>query len=639
MAGMKRIEAGAHPINWNKVPEFEKMVWDKLIQQFWVDTKLPLSNDLTSWKTMTDEEKDVIKKVFASLTVLDTIQSEIGAGVMKDAAETQYEAAIFSNIEFMEALAGGTQLMTPRGWKNVEDVTYDDDIAQWDDGKVEFAHPLAISNHYSDEVYQISTDSGLGKQVVSGGHRVYFEERDESGDWVGKVVEARDLVGVDLKSDNVRFLSTADRFGDKETHLTAVDRLRIAIRTCETEQEDSTHFCFDLSDESKIGRLLNLAREAGWVMEEFEQEDTRSRRFVLMVPPEYLGSKGNHFNAWWDLKDKDSTWCRDFIEEFGKWGRPSEDATNGFHYRATDESDLGFYVAVATLAGYRSLTDVDDPNSVYVDSDNGSYAGSMSIMPVESRQVYCIQVPSTFLVTRNGRGTVVTGNCIHAKFYSSVFSTLLPSDEINELFEWSESNEFLRYKGDKILDFYHAAGNSADAALRAKIASVVLESFLFYSGFYAPLYFSTRSKLTNTSDGIKLILRDEGIHGSYIGARYQSNLEDWGFSEEEKEKMHAFFLELVLDLYENEVKWTHSIYDVIGRSDDVIRLLRYNANRAAENLGYEPVFTDDYQPSPEILAALNIDSTNFDFFSGVGDSYAVIETEAVDEDEWGDMFD
>ena len=42
------------------------------------------------------------------------------------------------------------------------------------------------------------------------------------------------------------------------------------------------------------------------------------------------------------------------------------------------------------------------------------------------------------------------------------------------------------------------------AAQRRKIASTLLESFLFYSGFYLPLYMSSKAKLTNTADLIKL---------------------------------------------------------------------------------------------------------------------------------------
>ena len=64
-----------------------------------------------------------------------------------------------------------------------------------------------------------------------------------------------------------------------------------------------------------------------------------------------------------------------------------------------------------------------------------------------------------------------------------------------------------------------------DDPLKRKVASTLLESFLFYSGFYLPMYWSSRAKLTNTGDLIRLIIRDEAIHGYYIGYKFQKGME------------------------------------------------------------------------------------------------------------------
>lgn len=93
---------------------------------------------------------------------------------------------------------------------------------------------------------------------------------------------------------------------------------------------------------------------------------------------------------------------------------------------------------------------------------------------------------------------------VHAKSYSTIFSTLCSTQMIDEAFRWSEENDHLQTKATIILDLYHG-----DDPLKKKIASVFLESFLFYSGFYLPLYWASRSKLTNTADVIRLIIRDE----------------------------------------------------------------------------------------------------------------------------------
>lgn len=97
---------------------------------------------------------------------------------------------------------------------------------------------------------------------------------------------------------------------------------------------------------------------------------------------------------------------------------------------------------------------------------------------------------------------------IHAKSYSYVFTTLLTNDEIDEVFEWVKKNEFLQYKAKSIENYYSSIKENDDESLwKAMVASVYLESFLFYSGFFYPLYLGGQGILRNSSEIISLILR------------------------------------------------------------------------------------------------------------------------------------
>ncbi|RYY08737.1 MAG: ribonucleotide-diphosphate reductase subunit beta, partial [Alphaproteobacteria bacterium] len=109
---------------------------------------------------------------------------------------------------------------------------------------------------------------------------------------------------------------------------------------------------------------------------------------------------------------------------------------------------------------------------------------------------------------------------VHAKSYSSVFSTLSNTQDIDEAFRWSVENPNLQKKASIVMDYYRG-----DDPLKRKVASTLLESFLFYSGFYLPMYWSSRAKLTNTADLVRLIIRDEAVHGYYIGYKFQKGLE------------------------------------------------------------------------------------------------------------------
>src|SRR5699024_3524723 len=100
----------------------------------------------------------------------------------------------------------------------------------------------------------------------------------------------------------------------------------------------------------------------------------------------------------------------------------------------------------------------------------------------------------------------------HAQAYSSIFSTLASTEAIEHIFRWTREEPTLQYKTHEIIKYYEG-----DDPQKRKIASVILESFLFYSGFYWPMYLSSQARLTNTADLIRLIIRDEAIHGYYIG--------------------------------------------------------------------------------------------------------------------------
>ncbi|MFD1882266.1 class 1b ribonucleoside-diphosphate reductase subunit beta [Paracoccus pacificus] len=218
---------------------------------------------------------------------------------------------------------------------------------------------------------------------------------------------------------------------------------------------------------------------------------------------------------------------------------------------------------------------------------------------------------------------------VHARSYSSIFSTLCLTKEVDEAFRWSEENVHLQAKAKLILNEYDAGADP----LKRKIASVFLESFLFYSGFYLPMYWSSRAKLTNTADLIRLIIRDEAVHGYYIGYKFQRGLERLPASEREALKEYAF--SLMFDLYDIEAKYTEELYDGIGLAEDVKAFLHYNANKALQNLGYEALFPPGAcEVNPAILAALSPDSENHDFFSGSGSSYVIGKAVATEDEDW-----
>ena len=217
---------------------------------------------------------------------------------------------------------------------------------------------------------------------------------------------------------------------------------------------------------------------------------------------------------------------------------------------------------------------------------------------------------------------------VHAKSYSNIFMTLASTPEIDEAFRWSRENEHMQYKARRILTEY-ATGDHE----RMMIASVMLESFLFYSGFYLPLRMASLGKITNAADIIRLIIRDEAIHGYYIGYKYQQKLKG---NKQRHTELQEEVVELLLDLYDNESSFTEQVYDQIGWSEDVKAFLRYNANKAMNNLGYNGIFPpEECKFNAGVMTSLDPSSNeNHDFFSGSGSSYIIGKMEETEDSDW-----
>lgn len=208
---------------------------------------------------------------------------------------------------------------------------------------------------------------------------------------------------------------------------------------------------------------------------------------------------------------------------------------------------------------------------------------------------------------------------MHAKSYSSIFSTLSTSERIDELFAWIENEPILQKKLRIILHYYQEI-NDDQSLYMAFVASVFLESFLFYSGFFYPLYLAGQGLMTNSAEIIRLIIRDESIHGLFIGSLSIRLRET--FSQEIQDELKLNVIRLLEELMELEIKYTKQMYDPICLTDQVITFIKYNANKAFQNLGYDPFYkTSEEHVNPLVINGINTQTINHDFFSSKGNGY------------------
>lgn len=218
---------------------------------------------------------------------------------------------------------------------------------------------------------------------------------------------------------------------------------------------------------------------------------------------------------------------------------------------------------------------------------------------------------------------------VHARSYGTIFSTLCSSEQINEAHEWVINNKSLQDRAKVLIPYYMGSD-----PLKSKVAAALMPGFLLYGGFYLPFYLSSRGKLPNTSDIIRLILRDKVIHNYYSGYKYQQKLAL--LDSEKQAEMKDFVFKLLFELIDLEKKYLIELYAGFGLADDAIRFSLYNAGKFLQNLGYDSPFTvEETKIEPEIFTQLSARADeNHDFFSGNGSSYVMGVAEETEDQDW-----
>ena len=207
---------------------------------------------------------------------------------------------------------------------------------------------------------------------------------------------------------------------------------------------------------------------------------------------------------------------------------------------------------------------------------------------------------------------------IHARSYSTIFQTLCTTERINELFDWVEQVEELQSKLQKIVKQYKDDHN----LYMSYVASLCLEGICFYSGFFLPLYLAGQGKMVHSGEIINLIMRDEKLHTLACGKFAQDLLV--GLSQETIDEVNSVTIQMIKEIYELELEYSHLLYDNLGLFDEVKTYVQFNVNYALSCLGLEPIF--DIQNSDVNAVVLNgydISTKNHDFFSTKGNGYVV----------------
>lgn len=312
------------------------------------------------------------------------------------------------------------------------------------------------------------------------------------------------------------------------------------------------------------------------------------------------------------------------IHTAANWNEPDDDFTQLFYAQNTRQFWLPEEVSLTgDIHTWKSLTDAERKaymrnlaGLTMLDTIQGDNGMPSILAHVDGHQRKAVLA---FMAAME--------NAVHAKSYSNIFMTLASKEEIDEVFAWTRENKYLQRKATIIRSYYDTITDDI-SLYKAMVESVFLESFLFYSGFYYPLYFYGQGRLMNAGEIINLIIRDEAIHGVYIGLLAQEIFDKQ--TPAKQEELRDFVITLLEELYDNECAYTDDVYAEVGLAHEVKAFVRYNANKALQNLGFDAYFADE-PVNPVVINGLSTQTKSHDFFSQKGNGYKKAKIEPIQD--------
>ena len=127
-------------INWNEIEDhLDHSTWEKLTSLFWLDTRIPVTNEKSQWEDLPENEREAFMKSLAGLASAATFQSEKGYLVINEGKHTQQEAAIYNNIQFIESVHAKAYNTILIGFNESTEV---DGVLTWADNNAELQYRL-----------------------------------------------------------------------------------------------------------------------------------------------------------------------------------------------------------------------------------------------------------------------------------------------------------------------------------------------------------------------------------------------------------------------------------------------------------------------------------------------------------------
>lgn len=300
-----------------------------------------------------------------------------------------------------------TEILTPRGWVRFAALTDEDRVAQWDGGTVAFVKPLARQK-FMRRGSMVALRNRHINLRVTGDHRCLLRHR--------KTGELRVFPGLDYPEDWQQIHGGV--FNGPGVALSD-DEIRFIVAAQADARWTKPHISFGFKKERKAARLAAILDRLGARYSRTVQADgsiyfgLAGDEPLLAKARAFLGDE-KCFSDW--VLRMSQHQLQVFTDEVWQWDGC---ATRQNHYASQHKVNADAVQAALCLRGWRAhqrrYVSAQGSVSWQVDVTRKDFSLTTNIEKhverVEDEPVYCVTVPSTFVVVRRGGEVMVTGNC------------------------------------------------------------------------------------------------------------------------------------------------------------------------------------------------------------------------------------
>lgn len=625
-------------INWNDIEdELDNAVWEKLTSLFWLDTRIHIEEDKEQWESLSNVEQEQLNRLLVLLTNLATYQSMEAGEIIRQSERSQQEIAIINNLQF-------TEMVNTKAYNRILQVFNDNkNLQEWFDW-VDNDEQVLNYLQEIDTIYQstAATRKRFMSLCVEGLMNIAYLSYPIQLSIEKSFINMGQMLDMVIQNEAVhcyylnhkvklllREMSQKEVSVFREWAVQTVDKLtRIAIQMIIKYYQD----------ERSPEIAINLVKqEANHILASVELEDiyqVDSEKIAIInaklnrlrqLNLQNSGAKVS--NVMIDsMTEEDYDFQEDaMLHKTMNWQIDEDELDEYVWDKATAQFWLDTRVPVSNdLLDWKQLSDIEKR---VVKKAVGGLALLDTLQSEEG--LYSIKKGARTQKELAVLSDFTFMESIHAKTYGTILISLNTFKDIEEIYDWMNNDPRMQFKAQKVNEVYQSG-----TPMQVKVASVFLEGILYYSNFFIPLWYRGQNKLANLAELIKLVIRDESVHGTYLGYKFRQDFD--ALSSAEQEEFLDWMYTYLDELLENEFAYTEEVYSEIGLADDIKTFVKYSANKSLQNMGFGIYFEEATANAvnPIVMNGISIETANHDFFSQVGAGYLMGEAEAMTDDDY-----